>query len=106
MMVASVTAVVMALLLGGGGLERAPTRETRAHVRRETEPERNLAGGECRELDLLGHSAAAGVLPQQGAIDTVPAGLSVVERNEIPRQPWAVEKQEGNFKNRMASLPM
>ena len=40
--------------------------------------------------------------PQLG----VPAGLGVVEDNEIPYQPWALEKKRQNFANRMTADPV
>src|SRR6202795_4840567 len=35
----------------------------------------------------------------------VPAGLGVVEGNEIPYQPWAAAKQKENFANRATADP-
>jgi hypothetical protein len=35
----------------------------------------------------------------------IPAGQGIVEGNEIPYQPWAAEKRQGNFLNRAAADP-
>jgi hypothetical protein len=45
--------------------------------------------------DIQGHSAQK----------DVPAGLGVVEGNEIPYQPWAAEKKKENFANRATADP-
>jgi hypothetical protein len=69
--------------------------------------------------DLLAHSArpamalregpagpipAASVLPL-GAVGAVPAGLGVVEGDEIPYQPWAAAKRKENAENWVTSDP-
>ena len=46
--------------------------------------------------DIQDHSARLGV----------PAGRGVVEDNEIPYQPWALEKKRQNFANRMTADPV
>ena len=104
--VAGVTAMVVALLfmVGWPDASAQPARPARTF---DGKP--NLNGiwqaVNTANWNLLGHSAAPGVLPQMGAIGAVPAGLSVVEGNEIPYQPWAAEKQKENFKNRMTQDP-
>ena len=40
-----------------------------------------------------------------GAVLAIPAGLSVVEGNEIPYQPWAAAKQKENYDNWLARDP-
>jgi len=40
-----------------------------------------------------------------GAVMAVPAGLSVVEGNEIPYQPWAAAKQKENYENWLSRDP-
>jgi hypothetical protein len=40
-----------------------------------------------------------------GAIAAVPAGLSVVEGNEIPYQPWAAAKKKENYENWLTRDP-
>lgn len=54
--------------------------------------------------DLLVHSARPG-LPQLGAVGATPAGLGVVENNEIPYQPWAAAQQKKNFERRFTDDP-
>ena len=52
--------------------------------------------------DILAHSAQPGPHPQLlGAWGAGRGGDSIVEGGEIPYQPWAVAKQQENFKNRM-----
>ena len=46
--------------------------------------------------DIQDHSGQLGV----------PAGRGVVEDNEIPYQPWALEKKRQNFANRMTADPV
>jgi hypothetical protein len=54
--------------------------------------------------DILAHGARPG--PSQfGALFSEPAGVGIVEGNEIPYQPWAAEKQKENFKNRWTADP-
>jgi hypothetical protein len=55
--------------------------------------------------DIQGHPAAAGPLPQLGAIGAVPAGLGVVEGGDLPYLPEAAAKKKDNFANRMALDP-
>ena len=54
--------------------------------------------------DILAHAARPGP-PQFGALFSEPAGVGIVEGNEIPYQPWAAEKQKENFKNRWTADP-
>ena len=52
--------------------------------------------------DIRPHAAAPSAIPDLlGAIGAVPAGLGVIEGNEIPYQPWAAAKQRENFENRL-----
>lgn len=69
--------------------------------------------------DLLAHNARAamaltegplGPVPAKpvlalGAVGAVPAGVGVVEGNEIPYQPWARDKQKENQANWLSSDP-
>ena len=55
--------------------------------------------------DIQGHAAAAGPLPQMGAIGAMPAGLGVVEGGDVPYLPEAAAKKKENFVNRMALDP-
>ena len=52
--------------------------------------------------DIRPHAAGPSALPDLlGAIGAMPAGLGVVEGNEIPYQPWASDKQRENFEGRL-----
>jgi hypothetical protein len=39
--------------------------------------------------DILTHAAEAGPVPSLAVWFAIPAGLGIVEGNEIPYQPWA-----------------
>jgi len=54
--------------------------------------------------DILAHGARPGPA-QFGALFSEPAGVGIVEGNEIPYQPWAAQKQKENFKNRWTADP-
>src|SRR5688500_978318 len=47
--------------------------------------------------DIQDHSAQAGPVLSLGAWGAMPAGLGIVEGNEIPYQPWALAKKKENF---------
>src|SRR5262245_27274162 len=49
--------------------------------------------------DLQDHPARRGPVTTLGASFSVPAGVGVVEGNEIPYQPWALEKKKQNAEN-------
>src|SRR5215208_4115061 len=55
--------------------------------------------------NLLDHQARSGPVLELGAVLAVPAGLSVVEGNQIPYQPWAAAKQKENYENWLARDP-
>jgi hypothetical protein len=44
--------------------------------------------------DIQAHSARQGPILELGAVFSVPAGLGVVEGDEIPYQPWAAREKE------------
>ena len=44
--------------------------------------------------DIQGHAARQGPILELGAAFSVPAGLGVVEGDEIPYQPWAPRKRK------------
>src|ERR1044071_10430042 len=54
--------------------------------------------------DILAHNAPPGP-PQFGALFSEPAGVGIVEGNEIPYQPWAAAKQKENFGKRWTDDP-
>jgi hypothetical protein len=55
--------------------------------------------------DLEDHSAAQGTMWQTGAINSEPAGESVVEGGTIPYRPAALEKRKANFAARRTNDP-
>src|SRR6266849_475369 len=55
--------------------------------------------------DIQGHAARASQVVAFGAAGAVPAGLGVVEGNEIPYLPAAAAKKKENFENRLAADP-
>ena len=55
--------------------------------------------------DIQDHSAAAGPMWQLGAIGAIPAGQGIVEGNEIPYKPAALEKKKQNKANWPAEDP-
>src|SRR5215470_17893692 len=55
--------------------------------------------------DIQEHAARAGVVVALGAAGAVPAGLGVVEGDEIPYLPAALAKKKENFENRLTADP-
>ncbi|MGH9255278.1 MAG: hypothetical protein ACRD3C_12005, partial [Vicinamibacterales bacterium] len=55
--------------------------------------------------NLQDHQARTGPVLELGATFAVPAGLSVVEGNEIPYQPWAAARQKENYDNWLTRDP-
>jgi hypothetical protein len=55
--------------------------------------------------NLQDHPARTGPVLELGAVMAIPAGVSVVEGNEIPYQPWAAAKQKENYDNWMTRDP-
>jgi hypothetical protein len=55
--------------------------------------------------DLQDHPARSGGVIGLGAIGAVPAGLGVVEGNEIPYLPEAAAQKKENFENRLTADP-
>ena len=52
--------------------------------------------------DILAHEAQAGPRPAlMGVYGSQPGGLGIVEGNELPYRPEALEKKKRNFENRM-----
>src|SRR5919108_1153544 len=49
--------------------------------------------------NIQGHSASQGPILELGAAFAIPAGLGVVEGDEIPYQPWAAAKKKENAAN-------
>jgi hypothetical protein len=55
--------------------------------------------------DLEDHAPQAPAIYQMGAVGAVPGGRGVVQGGAIPYQPWAAEKKQMNFANRLAEDP-
>ena len=55
--------------------------------------------------DIQEHASRRGQVVALGAAGAVPAGLSVVEGNEIPYLPAAAAKKKENFENRLTADP-
>jgi len=55
--------------------------------------------------DIQGHAARAGQVVALGAVGAVPAGLGVVEGDEIPYLPAAAAKKKENFGNSLKADP-
>ena len=55
--------------------------------------------------DLENHPARSGPVLELGAIGAIPAGVSVVEGEEIPYQPWAVAKKKENYEHWLTRDP-
>ena len=53
--------------------------------------------------DIQEHAARAGQVVTLGAVGAVPAGLGVVEGDEIPYLPAAAAKKKENFENRLTA---
>jgi len=55
--------------------------------------------------DIQGHAARAGQIVALGAIGAAPAGLGVVEGDQIPYLPAAAVQKKKNFENRLTADP-
>jgi len=55
--------------------------------------------------DIQEHAARPGQVVALGAVGAVPAGLGVVEGNEIPYLPAAAAQKKENFENRLTADP-
>jgi hypothetical protein len=55
--------------------------------------------------DIQEHAARSGPVVALGAAGAVPAGLGVVEGNELPYLPAAAAKKKENFENRLTADP-
>ena len=56
--------------------------------------------------DILGHPAGPGPMPQLlGAVGAVPAGHGIVEGNELPYRPEALEHKQRNFDTQLTVDP-
>jgi hypothetical protein len=55
--------------------------------------------------DIQDHSAQPGPVVALGAWGAQPAGMGIVEGNQIPYQDWALKKKQKNFDNRLRVDP-
>jgi hypothetical protein len=55
--------------------------------------------------DLEDHAPQAPAIYQMGAVGAIPGGRGVVQGGAIPYQPWAAEKKQMNFANRLREDP-
>ena len=55
--------------------------------------------------DILSHASAKGPLWQNGATGAQPPGIGIVEGDQIPYLPAALEKRKANYANRLALDP-
>jgi len=108
---ASIAVVSAGLALGISQMMRQPVEGQAPDVRilrtADGKPDLNgiwLAMG-AAHWDLQDHQARSGPVLELGAIAAVPAGLSVVEGNEIPYQPWAAAKKKENYENWLTRDP-
>ena len=108
---ASIAVVSAGLALGISQMMRQPVEGQAPDVRilRTADGKPDLNGiwqaMGAAHWNLQDHQARSGPVLELGAIAAVPAGLSVVEGNEIPYQPWAAAKKKENYENWLTSDP-
>jgi hypothetical protein len=107
---AAAVAVCISLMVTPGGAQ-APAVPAKAVAKgpRMTDGKPNLNGVwqaiTTANWDLQDHSPAPGPFWQLGAAGAIPAGQGVVEGNEIPYKPAALEKKKQNKANWPAEDP-
>src|SRR3954465_211002 len=103
---ATATALLLALQLGGNP---AASQGEVYKPRRTANGTVDLNGiwqsVNTANWDLQAHAARAGQVVALGAIGAVPAGIGVVEGDEIPYLPGAAAKKKENFENRLTDDP-
>ena len=92
---AAASALVGAILLQGVTLSAGQKRAYRAPRTADGTPDLNgvWQAMNTANWNLQDHDQHAGPFYQLGAAFSVPAGQGVVVGNEIPYQPWALEKK-------------
>ena len=95
----AIPAIVAAIALTYGLLTVGGQSSTGAALRRTADGHPDLSGVwqviNAAAWNIQGHDAQKGT----------PAGLGVVEGDDIPYQPWAATKQKQNYENRMTADP-
>jgi hypothetical protein len=104
--------VAMAVTMSSGkaqsaGQQGAGQLPTSYHAPRTSDGRPNLNGIwealSTAYWDLEGHAAGPSAFPEMlGAFGAIPPGLSVVEGNTLPYQPWALARKKENFAKRLA----
>ena len=103
----AITALMMAILQLGA---ISPTRAAEAYKAPRTADGKPNLNGIWQALntanwDLQEHAARPGQVVALGAAGAVPAGMGVVEGDEIPYLPAAATKKKENFDNRLTADP-
>jgi hypothetical protein len=105
-----VKSVTMAAAAGALWLAATPiagqVRPSAAGIARTEDGKPNLNGiwqaFNTANWDILGHEAQAGPRPAlMGVYGAQPGGIGIVDGNELPYRPEALEKKRRNFENRM-----
>src|SRR5712691_12192813 len=98
-MIASATSVVVAVLslavIPTAG-QVPPTYKAPRTAFKDGKPDLNgiWQANNTANWDIQDHAARQGPVLELGAAFSIPAGLGVVEGNEIPYQPWAAAQQK------------
>jgi hypothetical protein len=103
-------ASVVAALITGFQLGVPTSSEAQAYKATRTADGKPNLNGIWQALntanwDIQEHGARPGQVVALGAVGAVPAGLGVVEGNEIPYLPAAAAKKKENFENRLTADP-
>ena len=104
------TIAVVAILLSSHSVQLfAQTPGTPYRAPRTPDGKPNLNGIwealNTANWDIQGHAARAGQVVALGAVGAVPAGLGVVEGDEIPYLPAAAAKKKENFEHSLTADP-
>jgi hypothetical protein len=105
--VAATITVTAGLTLAAGRAEQASARAQNSSIEyqapRAADGHADLNGiwqaANTANWDIQDHPARQGPVTALGAAFSIPAGAGVVEGNDIPYQPWALEKKKQNTDN-------